>query len=173
MLREKAEDLHRKSMGAVPVPEKCGPEEDEDGFCRFQLWHLMYQLGHGFIMGFEPPFDLNIELELEDGQEFEAASEFMEECSRLKKKVKVLTEQNIELSSKLLNYDSNHKSSVNYYYNLGFTEGRKSGNRNMEHKRAKMQSQRDQLAKALSNIVGLTPAECRKAFIKQNNEDKE
>ena len=32
-------------------------EEDENGYVKFQLWSLMYQLGKYCILGCEPPFD--------------------------------------------------------------------------------------------------------------------
>lgn len=39
------------------------PEEDADGWSRWQLWGLMSDLGKHCVMGFEPPFETTIRIE--------------------------------------------------------------------------------------------------------------
>lgn len=41
-------------------------EEDENGYVKFQLWSLMYQLGKYCGVGCEPPFDAMILIDDED-----------------------------------------------------------------------------------------------------------
>jgi len=36
---------------------------DERGFERWQLWELMQELGHGWVLGMEVPFETDIEIE--------------------------------------------------------------------------------------------------------------
>jgi hypothetical protein len=38
------------------------PKTDEEGYSRFQLHDLMNRLGHLCTLGFEPPFDTEIEI---------------------------------------------------------------------------------------------------------------
>ena len=38
------------------------PNEDVDGFSKWQMHSLMQQLGHLCVLGFEPPFDPDIKL---------------------------------------------------------------------------------------------------------------
>ena len=46
-------------------------EEDEDGYVKFQLWSLMYQLGKYCILGCEPPFDTVILIDEKDLRDVE------------------------------------------------------------------------------------------------------
>lgn len=38
------------------------PKTDDEGYSKFQLHELMNRLGHLCILGFEPPFDTEIEI---------------------------------------------------------------------------------------------------------------
>jgi hypothetical protein len=40
------------------------PKEDADGFTRWQLWRLMQDFGPAIRMGFRPPFEPDIEVEV-------------------------------------------------------------------------------------------------------------
>lgn len=47
------------------------PKEDEDGYVKFQLWSLMYQLGKYYILGCEMPFDTVILIDENDLRDVE------------------------------------------------------------------------------------------------------
>jgi hypothetical protein len=40
------------------------PKEDNEGWSRWQMWSLMQELGKHQRMGFEPPFELEIKIEV-------------------------------------------------------------------------------------------------------------
>lgn len=90
----------------------------------------------------------------------------LEECEKLKRETKVLTEQNINLATRILRLGEQPRDTSNYHYTKGYAEGKQAGVLSMESKRGKMQSQRDQLAKVLGDIVQLTPAKVREVYLR-------
>ena len=97
--------------------------------------------------------------------------EAIEEIKRLRQEIRQLTEQNIRVSTELLKVGPTPEDTCGYHYAKGYTEGKKAGKNEMEHKRGKMQSQRDYLAKVLGRIVQLTPAEVRKTYLRGSSDD--
>jgi hypothetical protein len=90
----------------------------------------------------------------------------LEECEKLKRENKGLTEQNINLATRILRLGEQPRDTSNYHYTKGYAEGKQAGALSMEYKRGKMQSQRDQLAKVLGDIVQLTPAKVREVYLR-------
>jgi hypothetical protein len=56
---------HAELMQNLPAGsgwEYSDPKEDEDGWSEWQLWNLMQEFGPHIAMGFDPPFDTEIEI---------------------------------------------------------------------------------------------------------------
>ena len=51
--------IERLRLGAYDYTVK----EDADGWSRWQMWHLMQVFGPAISMGFDPPFETEIQLE--------------------------------------------------------------------------------------------------------------
>lgn len=60
-LREQDEQFEREHR--IKVSSSI-PEEDSEGWSRWQLWDLMNRLGKYNYMGCKPPFDLTIQFEV-------------------------------------------------------------------------------------------------------------
>lgn len=66
-LTDLGRELHREQHEALrkDVP-KLGPyrepQEDAEGFTKWQLWQLMQHFGPAICLGCDPPFDLTIRL---------------------------------------------------------------------------------------------------------------
>lgn len=61
--------LHRKahhefmaSLPRIPDLTYTPPAEDEEGWSKWQLWHLMETFGPHISMGAEPPFETEIRI---------------------------------------------------------------------------------------------------------------
>jgi len=62
-LKKYHDDLWRNSGKNYPyIP----PDQDADGWSKWQLWDLMNQLGSGLFLGCTPPFQTAIQIELPD-----------------------------------------------------------------------------------------------------------
>jgi hypothetical protein len=66
-------ELHKKdwedfwnSMGRLDEFPYTPPEEDENGYCKFQMWNLMDKFGSYCGMGREIPFDTVILIDEKD-----------------------------------------------------------------------------------------------------------
>lgn len=51
---------HEELKVLVPNLGRFNLNIDDDGYCKFQLWSLMNELGHLCKLGLEPPFDTEI-----------------------------------------------------------------------------------------------------------------
>ena len=66
LLKERYDDL--MSQYDEPLYEFKLPEENDAGWSRWQLWHLMASLGKHCFMGPVPPFETTIMMEIEDAK---------------------------------------------------------------------------------------------------------
>lgn len=48
--------------GSTVRPEYSPPKEDADGWSEWQLWCLMSEIGPHISLGFNPPFETEIEI---------------------------------------------------------------------------------------------------------------
>jgi hypothetical protein len=64
-LRRQHDELNRhiSEFGGKPLGQSF---TEVDGWSKWQLWDLMQRLGPLVLMGYEPPFDTNIVLEIDD-----------------------------------------------------------------------------------------------------------
>jgi DNA-binding MarR family transcriptional regulator len=66
ILRQAHDDLHAHIRSVSPMPtnpsEYRPPEEDEDGWSKWQLWELMASFGAHICNGCKPPFELTIRI---------------------------------------------------------------------------------------------------------------
>ena len=58
-LKEDHEKFFSGNLDKFPHRPK---EEDENGWSEWQLWSLMHDLGPYLVLGFEPPFEPEIEI---------------------------------------------------------------------------------------------------------------
>lgn len=65
-LRKNHEQLYQGWKGTRP--EYHPPNEDVDGWSRWQLWSLMADLGPHISLGMNPPFEATIQIETETVQ---------------------------------------------------------------------------------------------------------
>lgn len=56
-LRKQNDELRAVVKSLRPYSE---PEEDDQGYTKYQLWDLMSTFGHLMVMGCEPPFETDI-----------------------------------------------------------------------------------------------------------------
>ena len=61
-LKRQAEEL-RQRVPAIKHPYSL-PKEDAKGFSKWQMHHLMSRLGHLCILGCEPPFEVDIKIQI-------------------------------------------------------------------------------------------------------------
>lgn len=64
ILRKKHAEFVERLGDAMPDSYKVFtlPPEDENGYCRLQMWQLFSDFCEHIYMGCEPPFDLTIEI---------------------------------------------------------------------------------------------------------------
>lgn len=60
ILRKKFEELHERMPQAFK--EFSLPEEDGQGFSKWQMWHLFSDFGEHIYLGCNPPFETEIEI---------------------------------------------------------------------------------------------------------------
>lgn len=67
-LTERGKQLHRDQHAALnarfpaALLKYTAPEEDGEGWSKWQAWHLMQTFGEHIGMGFDPPFETTIEI---------------------------------------------------------------------------------------------------------------
>ena len=62
------EDLHRETFQGRPEFKYKKPNEDSDGWSKWQLWYLVRCFGKHIFMACEPPFETNIKIVIETGR---------------------------------------------------------------------------------------------------------
>lgn len=114
-----------------------------------------------------PKYEKHFDRPWEAQPELDKYTAMVDALECLKRENRVLTEHNVHLTEQLIKHGVPSSDSYNYHYQRGYEDGKKSGKNEMEHKRGRMQSQRDRLAKVLGDIVQLTPAEVRKIYLRE------
>jgi len=63
-LNTKGREIFMQDRERIGI-ESGPPNEDADGWCTIQMWELMQIFGPHLVMGAEPPFSMDVQIQLQ------------------------------------------------------------------------------------------------------------